>query len=1038
PDKTPFGGDPGRDADGNGTDDECEAVTDLTGFGGSRCDTLKQRCTLPFRARTLRPLAWYYTTNSDPEYYEPTRWATHDHDVGMRHAIQVARYAECTSTGGDDEDCMVDNPVYFGQMDDHLEAKQLAKEVDNCRLGLTHTGVGGEPDLGELGSEDREAGCVALADSIAKARSNDGEREMAPGVIALAAMPEQITLCHSPVEATDPAICAPDDERLPADVKATECAAAYKDGSDDALIATCKAARNVRRGDLRYHLVNVMGKPQTPSPWGIYTDAEDPLTGETFSAGINVWSHVNDLWSQAVIDRVRYIKGELATEDITDGSYVNNWVKAAEAANGGGLAPKMTRRQIQDRISELTQFDGDVILQNVHQLDDIFAAPTKSLRNEIQGVRASLGAASSMAPIYAARSNALAGTELEASLITKPMQLIAGTSELPLTDKVLAQASILRGQSPFYKKQARLIEQVALAKRGMCVLHQAPAPMAIGGIASILEDKFADVCSPWDDEESGKCIPWGKFGESPTSIIDGKGWFNARAEAMRKYVAHKAHYAVIVHEMGHSIGERHNFVSSSDAFSYRPQYWQLRTDDGKVTETCDDYRDDGAGCVGPRYFDPTTDHENDNLIWMWMHSSVMDYAGEYAQDFLGLGSYDIAAHRMFYGQNVAVFDDPSYAPSEARGKGMMAKMDSFGGLLGFQPEYDGEDIHYSDMQNKYDLISDCKEVDVTTYQPTHWDEATQGKWHPVLDGFIVPNRDGKYTKCRQPKVKYVPWKQLRMPTAEEQAHPWYYGGPALDAQQRIRVPYGFATDRWADLGNASVYRHDNGADVYEIFDFLITQQEVQHIFDNYRRGRQNFSVSRAANRLLGRYNEKIRDGAKGLGLLKNIYREYAKNQGWAFEGYWAYLGQQYFRDNYIASGMVFDHFTRMMSRPEAGGHYRDKGVLLSVEDARKFSSEIVEDVRIPDGASGYFGKVTAGGKYVESKLSEDKGEFDSNYTINAGSYYDKTSVSYLMTESEDNFISDSRSDFVDGRYRAVSLADLFPDGYRRWLGNSLT
>ena len=44
----------------------------------------------------------------------------------------------------------------------------------------------------------------------------------------------------------------------------------------------------------------------------------------------------------------------------------------------------------------------------------------------------------------------------------------------------------------------------------------------------------------------------------------------------------------------------------------------------------------------------------------------------------------------------------------------------------------------------------------------------------------------------------------------------------------------------------------------------------------------------------------------------------------------------------------------------------------------------------------------------------------------------------LMTESVDNFISDSRRDFLDGRYRAVSMADLFPEGYRRWLGNNLT
>ena len=44
--------------------------------------------------------------------------------------------------------------------------------------------------------------------------------------------------------------------------------------------------------------------------------------------------------------------------------------------------------------------------------------------------------------------------------------------------------------------------------------------------------------------------------------------------------------------------------------------------------------------------------------------------------------------------------------------------------------------------------------------------------------------------------------------------------------------------------------------------------------------------------------------------------------------------------------------------------------------------------------------------------------------MNAGSYYDKINTAMLFTESIDNFISTSRSDLVDARYRAVSLADL--------------
>jgi hypothetical protein len=346
-------------------------------------------------------------------------------------------------------------------------------------------------------------------------------------------------------------------------------------------------------------------------------------------------------------------------------------------------------------------------------------------------------------------------------------------------------------------------------------------------------------------------------------------------------------------------------------------------------------------------------------------------------------------------------------------------------------------------------------VDETKYRPASWDENAQGIWHPVVDGYIVPSTQGQYTKCRQPPVDYLPWQRLHFPAGNELTDVSYYrGGPSISNPLpinteanpdtldrdggRIRVPYGFATDSWADVGNASVYRHDNGADTYEIFDFLITQQEVQHIFDAYRRHRNSFSVRSAAERILTRYNEKIRDGAKGLGLLANIYRDFADTNGWVFEGgYWAFIANLFYRESILASSMTFDHFVRTMARPEAGGHYRDKAsVLRSEEDT--YANNTIREVLIPNGATGYFGQIGVGGKLIENRLSENHGEYDRDYTINAGSYYDKVYAPYLMTESEDNFISDSRSDFVDGRYRAVSLADLFPDGFRRWMGNNLT
>jgi hypothetical protein len=128
----------------------------------------------------------------------------------------------------------------------------------------------------------------------------------------------------------------------------------------------------------------------------------------------------------------------------------------------------------------------------------------------------------------------------------------------------------------------------------------------------------------------------------------------------------------------------------------------------------------------------------------------------------------------------------------------------------------------------------------------------------------------------------------------------------------------------------------------------------------------------------------------------------------------------------------------MAARPEAGPHFFPEGddILRSALDTTANPGPTA--VVIPNGATGFFQSVGVGGSPVENQLANDKGEFDSDFTMNAGSYYSKMYTSMLFTESVDNFISSSRTDFTDARYRAVSLADLFPDGYRRFLSNVLT
>ncbi len=992
--QTTLGRDPHRDENQNGTDDECESVG-----RGSRCDTFKQRCTLPYRDRKSVTLPWYFASGSSQDYFEPTRQATHEWDVALRSAIMTARYAECNRTRS--PDCATSYPVTHGQQDDNQDAIDLSREVEDCRTGRAYAGKD----------------CLALADELG------GTRKYSAGVIALAKMEPALVLCHSPVESGDPAACGPDNVRLPAGTTAEQCDGA-REKNDLKLVETCGKARNVRRGDLRYHQVNAIRAPQTPSPWGIMVDSHDPISGETVASSINVWSHVSDMWAQSVVDMARYIKGELTTEDITEGTYVRDWATASEAASQNGSLPKLTKEQLNELIANFAGIDAAALEKlKQNQAGSPMMRDAQKLARDASNIRADLLAPSSTQPTYEARRKRAQGTRTEAELTTKMMQSFAGNADKVGTEAMLSMASPLRGSHPGLLSEMQKQQEYALAERGACIMNEAPAPLGMANLATVLEQKF------------------GKFNKG-----DSREAQLARAARMQRFLALRSHYAVITHEMGHSIGLRHNFVSSSDAWNYRPQYWQLRTDNGTNKTSCVNLTVDGS-CVGPRYLDPITENERVNLLPMFMQSSTMDYAGEATQDMLGLGAYDFAATRMFYGDVAGVFQDPSFKNGTPRGLGALEKLDSFGGILGFRPTIGAptgaeptktDSIHYSALQANYDLIGQCQDIDPMSYKPAAWNSELMGEWSPLLDGLMVQVK-GKYSRCRQQPLDYVNWDTLRVAQPDESSNT--RAGASIDFQGRVRFPYGFATDRWADIGNLSVYRHDNGADPYELFDFLITQQEVNHIFDNYRRHRATFTVRGAAFRTLTRYNEKLRDAAKGLGLMANIYKDFAVEQGYDFKGLWPLIASTNFGDNILASGIGFDHFTTQFARPEAGPHvvgasYGSK-VLRSTTDGLS-NQPAAPAVIIPNGATGYFGNVTPGGRPLENRLASDVGEYNAEYTQNAGSYYDKAFVAMLMTESVDNFISDQRRDFLDARYRAVSLADLFPEGYRRWLGNNLT
>jgi hypothetical protein len=113
-------------------------------------------------------------------------------------------------------------------------------------------------------------------------------------------------------------------------------------------------------------------------------------------------------------------------------------------------------------------------------------------------------------------------------------------------------------------------------------------------------------------------------------------------------------------------------------------------------------------------------------------------------------------------------------------------------------------------------------------------------------------------------------------------------------------------------------------------------------------------------------------------------------------------------------------------------------ILRSTDQLPNVSTSSMIGLTIPDGSTGVGVDVAWGGRLLNNSFDMTKGYYTIDYDYNVGSYYDKSLAVNMLTDSEDRFVSESRDDFVDGRYRNTSFATLFPDGMRRLLANSLT
>ncbi len=748
-----------------------------------------------------------------------------------------------------------------------------------------------------------------------------------------------------------------------------------------------KAGTSPRLGDLRYNLYTYVTSPQAQAPWGIMVDAEDPLTGEKISGSVNMYGGTLDKAAGQLVDLVDLLNGVTPADQFIAGRDVSDWVQANRPGGPKSMPAPMSADELSGRLGA---FDPKVMTSFSTGLKARKGPPELRHQQRMKAL-ADAGKLGLGNGAIAQRLQRLRGSELEAKMITPEVAQLSGVDPTAaVTKDVIERASPFARTAPMMRRALERRASLGRARRHSC-RRESPEIDHLIGLAKTAQTMFGNV-DPKD----------------PSAVQEHKA--KVYAWAREKYSA-----SVYSHEFGHSVGLRHNFAGTFDSLNYDDKYWQLRTRNGTVTKVCPAGTTDGSDCIGPRYSDPLTDEEIDKGIGAFATSSVMDYPGDQQLDMFVIGKYDRAAVRFGYGGVVDVWDAPGLSvdgSGDAKTKAWeLTAMTSSPGLFGVvsfpQPGSDEyKYIHYSRYASEFGLVNDCK----------------SDPGSPLG------------TSCSGAPMDVVDYRDLRDFVAFPEYAAFATTKQAIDDRGRVRRGYMFSSDEYADSGNVPSFSYDAGADPYEQVRFLESAYENRYLLDAFRRNRTQFNSWDVVARTHGHYLDPIQLIAKtyAFAMVLDVDDPTKPPPQLLADGMYGPLA--------AATTVGFDLFTRMLTRPEPGAYcstasdecpgIQPPGLLDYIYTADPYP--------LPATTAYDFSVALGAGRYVHNDFDYDKGYWWSDYQKQVGSFYDKTWAVYYLAEAFDSFISNSKDDFVDGRYKNVNFATVYPEQTRRLFAALMT
>jgi hypothetical protein len=446
-----------------------------------------------------------------------------------------------------------------------------------------------------------------------------------------------------------------------------------------------------------------------------------------------------------------------------------------------------------------------------------------------------------------------------------------------------------------------------------------------------------------------------------------------------------------MHEVGHTLGLRHNFEASTDSLNFHREFWNLKLDAKNKLDVVNLWQAD-------------TIEQGRNHLRTQQLASVMDYTAKFNGRDAGVGLYDKAALKFSYGDMVEVFNHPPAVDKAP------AVQPADGGALPALTDYltlPAQDAPAQTTmllnQGSLDLLKLTRRVHWSSWPRYFATDATKGDAiDNIYDRKHVPwstfrgDRCSADSQCAGGRVCRA-FGEASFCTATKDA-----GGKTL-----VEVPYRFCSDE-VNGQTPTCSTWDEGVDAYEIARNALDDYENYWFFYGYSRDSETFHP----NTYNGRVFRYLYQAHRQFQYWAVNFATYNKNGWWKkkFGVDWDLDPNGGLSGTYAAM-LTFNKLANVVTRPSTGiyawNQKRSRYEPYNQLDQNTGDPHLLDETQ---GARPLYGSY--GGGYMYRPMS-------------GGQIYDRMNAMKLLADPTfARFIATNESE--DTRRYLVSFFGLFP------------